>query len=91
MPGQIGIVGCSAEGAGLCYRTVRIEGERWFAPDGHPEVSMHTQRYAEYERLLQINAWPAIAELMLDSARKLANSGASFLICPITRSTKPCR
>lgn len=43
---------------------------------------MHTQRYAKYERMLEINDWPAIAELMLDSARKLANSGASFLICP---------
>ena len=82
MAGHIGIVVCSAEGAALCYRTICIEGERRFAPDGHPEVSMHTQRYAKYDRMLERDDWPAIAELMLDSARKLAKSGASFLICP---------
>lgn len=82
MPGHIGIVVCSAEGAALCYRTICIEGERWFAPDGHPEVSMHAQRYAKYSRMLEKNDWPGVAKLMLDSARKLANIGATFLICP---------
>src|SRR4029077_7399793 len=31
---------------------------------------------------IERNDWPGVAELMLDSARKLAAAGADFLICP---------
>src|SRR4029077_12023897 len=31
---------------------------------------------------IEHNDWPGVAELMLDSARKLAAAGADFLICP---------
>jgi aspartate racemase len=81
-PQHIGIVACSAEGAALCYRTICVEGQRDFGAAGHPEVSMHTQRYAQYERLLEAADWQGIADLMLDSVVKLARAGADFVICP---------
>ena len=82
MPQHIGIVGCSAEGAALCYRTICIEGAQLLGPLAHPEVSLHTHSFADYMRCISRGDWPAVCELMLSSARKLAAAGAEFLICP---------
>src|SRR2546423_6773871 len=82
MPRHIGIVGCSAEGAALCYRTICIEGAQRLGPHAHPEVSMHTHSLAHYVRCIERDDWPGVAALMLDSARKLAAAGADFLVCP---------
>jgi aspartate racemase len=79
---HIGIVGCSGEGAALCYRTICIEGAQRLGPHGHPEVSMHTHSLAQYETYLERGDWPGVGELMLSSAGKLASAGADFLICP---------
>lgn len=82
MPRHIGIVGCSAEGAALCYRTICAEGAQLFGTHAHPEVSMHTPSLAEYTTRLERGHWRGVADLMLASARKLAAIGADFLICP---------
>jgi aspartate racemase len=82
MPQHIGIVGCSAEGAALCYRTICVEGAQLLGPHAHPEVSMHTPSLADYMTCIYRNDWPAVGELMLASANKLAGAGADFLICP---------
>jgi aspartate racemase len=82
MPQHIGIVGCSAEGAALCYRTICVEGAELLGPHAHPEVSMHTPSLAEYVDLIHRRDWQGVGELMLCSANKLAEIGADFLICP---------
>lgn len=82
MPLHIGIVGCSAEGAALCYRTICSEGAGLLGPHAHPEVSMHTPSLADYVSCLGRGDLEGVGELMLTSARKLASAGADFLICP---------
>jgi len=82
MPLHIGIVGCSAEGAALCYRTLCHDGALLLGPHAHPQVSMHTPSFAAYVASLERDDLAGIAELMLDSARRLAAAGADFLICP---------
>jgi aspartate racemase len=79
---HIGIVGCSAEGAALCYRTICAEGAALLGAHAHPEVSMHTPSLAEYVACIDRDDWRAVGELMLVSANKLAAIGANFLICP---------
>jgi len=79
---HIGIVGCSAEGAALCYRTVCVQAEAMMGRHDHPEVSMHTHALAEYMKFIYADNWGGVAELMLSSAEKLAKCGADFLICP---------
>ena len=79
---HIGIVACSAEGAALCYRTICIEGGQRLGAHAHPEISMHTPSLADYMACIDKDDWPGVGELMLASARKLAASGADFLICP---------
>ena len=82
MPRRVGIVGCSAEGAALCYRTICVEGSQWMGPHAHPEVMLHTHSLAAYMESIYRGDWERVAELMLDSAHKLAGCGADFLICP---------
>ena len=82
MPGHIGIVACSAEGAALCYRTICIEGASLLGAHAHPEVSLHSHSFAQYVKCLDRDDWQGVGELMLDSANKLAQSGADFIICP---------
>ena len=83
MAGHIGIVACSAEGAALCYRTICVEGPALLGKaHAHPEVSMHTPSLAEYMERIYRGDWPAVGELMLQSADKLEKAGADFLICP---------
>ena len=82
MADHIGIVACSAEGAALCYRTICVEGARYFGEHAHPEVSVHTHSLADYMNCIYRGDWHGVSELMLASAHKLASIGADFLICP---------
>ena len=82
MPAHIGIVGGSAEGAALCYRTICLEGAALLRTHAHPEVSLHTHSLAEYMACVGRGDWAGVGELLLASGRKLAAIGAAFLICP---------
>jgi aspartate racemase len=82
MTQHIGIVGCSAEGAALCYRTICVDGAQHLGAHAHPEVSMHTHSLADYMACIYRGDWAAVGELMLASADKLAQGGADFVICP---------
>lgn len=82
MPKHIGIIACSAEGAALCYRTICAEGAALLGPHAHPEISLHSLSLADYVACLDRNDWTGVGELMLQSANKLAQIGADFLICP---------
>jgi aspartate racemase len=82
MSQHVGIVGCSAEGAALCYRTLCVEGAARLGAHDHPEVSLHTLPLAAYMECIRGGDWNGVAELMLYSARKLAAIGADFLVCP---------
>lgn len=82
MTRHIGIVGCSAEGAALCYRTICEEGAHALGTYEHPEVTLHTPPLARYVACLNAGDLAGVAELMLASAHKLAAAGADFLICP---------
>jgi aspartate racemase len=82
MAQHIGIVGCSAEGAALCYRTICTEAPSLLGEHAHPEVSLHTHSLADYVACLDRGDLQGVGALMLSSARKLAAAGADFLICP---------
>ena len=82
MTRHIGIVGVSAEGAALCYRTVCAEGPALLGRHAHPEVTMHTYPLAAYMRHVEVGRWDEVAAMMLSSAERLQKAGADFLICP---------
>ena len=79
---HIGIVGCSAEGAALCYTTLCTEAPTLMGPHAHPEVSVHTHSLADYVTCLEAGDLDGVAALMYSSANKLIGMGADLLICP---------
>src|SRR5215469_940919 len=79
---HIGIVGVSAEGAALCYRTICMEGATLLGPHDHPQVTMHTYSLADYMRHVDANRWHEAGKLLLASANILVRAGAELLICP---------
>jgi aspartate racemase len=79
---HIGIVAGSAEGAALCYRTICLEAPAVMGEHNHPEVTLNSVPMAEHMRHIRANDWEALAEIMADSARKVARAGADFAICP---------
>ncbi len=79
---HIGILGVSAEGAALCYRTICVEAGRRLGGEHHPQVTMHTNDLGEIFGLSERGDWEKIGDWLLDSAEKLARVGAEFLVCP---------
>jgi aspartate racemase len=84
MTKHIGIVGCSSEGAALCYRTICLEAESMMGRYAHPQVTLDSIALAEYMKHIDAgDGWEKpVAELMLQSAEALKRAGADFLICP---------
>jgi len=82
MTRRIGIVGCSAEGAALCYRTIASEGAAILGDHDHPRVTLDSIPMARHMAPIRADDWAAVGELMLASAETLARAGADFLICP---------
>jgi aspartate racemase len=79
---HIGIVAGSAEGAALCYRTICMEAPAVMGEHNHPEITMNSVPMAEHMRHIRANDWQALAEALLASARKVAQAGADFAVCP---------
>jgi aspartate racemase len=79
---HIGIVAVSTEGAALCYRTIVLEGAALLGPHAHPEISLHNFSLSAYQRLIDLDDWVAVSEMLLESAKKLDRAGAELLICP---------
>jgi aspartate racemase len=48
----------------------------------HPEITMNSVPLAEHMRYIRANDWEGLAEALLASARKVAQAGADFAICP---------
>lgn len=82
MTKHVGIVGVSAEGAALCYRTFCVEAAALLGRHAHPEVSMHTFPLADFMRHIYVGDWGAVGELLLASVAKLQGTGVDLLICP---------
>jgi len=79
---HIGIVGCSSEGAALCYRTICTEAGSVLGKHAHPEVSMHTPNFKRYILCFEKDDWDGVGDLMAQSGEKLARVGADFLMSP---------
>lgn len=79
---HIGIVASSCEGAALCYRRICQTAAERMGPYRHPEISLHNLPLNEYVDAIHAGDWIRIGEMMLQSARKLAASGADFVITP---------
>jgi aspartate racemase len=79
---HIGIVAVSAPGAALCYETICVQASELMGKHHHPEITLHAVDFAEHVRCLEQDDWDGVGELILQSTKKLAATGATFAICP---------
>ncbi|MEP0200911.1 MAG: amino acid racemase [Halioglobus sp.] len=81
---HIGLVGNSAEGAALCYRTIIEEGLSELGGFNHPEVTLHTFSLQDYMQFLEGDRrdWEDAGNKLIESVEKLKRAGADFALCP---------
>ncbi|MEP1473049.1 MAG: amino acid racemase [Halieaceae bacterium] len=81
---HIGLVGNSAEGAALCYRTIIEEGLSELGGFNHPEVTLHTFSLQDYMQYLEGDRrdWEDAGNKLIESVEKLKRAGADFALCP---------
>src|SRR5262249_20178650 len=80
---HIGILGCSAEGAALCYRNICLEAESLMGKHARPEVTLHTIALADYPQHLSGDQdWRWVGGILLRSVAALQRAGADFVVCP---------
>lgn len=79
---HIGIVGVTAEGAALCFRTICIEAVKILGVNKHPEISLHMRSFHEILAAQEQRNWNKVAGYLLDSITKLREMGAAFAIIP---------
>lgn len=82
MTKHIGIVGVSPEGASLCYQQLFRHAAVNLEPHLHPTVSVHNAPLAQYVDAVRRDDWRQVANLMRDSADRLASIGAEFCFTP---------
>lgn len=82
MAKHIGIAAVSPEGSALCYREIFRYAARLIGPTGHPTVTIHNEPLERYVQAAMRDDWHAIGELLVRSARVLAQCGAEFCIVP---------
>lgn len=81
-PKLIGIIAVTAPGAALCYQTIVSESEKILGAKHHPSISLfHPPFYETYEAH-QRRDWKTVEKILLDSIKRLAASGADFVIMP---------
>jgi aspartate racemase len=66
----------------LCYRTICLEAPALLGEHNHPEITMNSVPLAEHMRYVRADDWEGLAGVLLESARKVAQAGADFAICP---------
>ncbi len=79
---HIGIVACSAEGAALCYAEICRQAIDVVGPHDHPRITMDSIPLARWLPAFDAGDHAGVGDVMLASARLLADAGADFAICP---------
>ena len=82
MAKHIGIVSVTYEGAALCYRTICAEAAAIMGEHQHPPITIHSRPLSDYMPFFSRLDWEGVAGLLLESAEKVARTGAEFAICP---------
>jgi aspartate racemase len=79
---HIGIVGVTAEGGALCYKTIVQESAGMLGEYHHPEISLNNQEFAQIVQAQRAEQWEVVTELLLLSLQKLHAIGADLAIIP---------
>lgn len=79
---HIGIVANTAEGAALCYTAIVSESLKRFKKNRHPEITLHSYSLDQIDPKEEAGDWDGVAQIVCSSIKKLALTGADFVIMP---------
>lgn len=79
---HIGILAHSFEGAGLCYRTMCLEGVRRLGPHHHPEITLTGVAMHYMMDAYESGDHRTVRDYFAADVKKLAAAGAEFFVCP---------
>jgi aspartate racemase len=79
---HLGILGHSAEGAALCFRTFCQEGFRQLGPNDHPDVTLDCIALARSMPAWDEGDHDSVLATLAESVQRLARAGADFFVCP---------
>ena len=79
---HIGIVGITAEGTALCYKTIVAQSARLVGQNIHPEISINNISFDQILALQKAKSWSGVAKLMCSSIQKLSSIGTEVAIIP---------
>lgn len=82
MSKHIGIAAVSPEGSAFCYRQIGRRASDIELPERRPLITLHNQPFSSYVEALLRADWPAIAQMLSETARVLAEAGADFCVLP---------
>jgi aspartate racemase len=78
MSRHLGIVGHSAEGAALCFRTFCLAS----GVDDHPDVTMDCISMARAMPSWEAGDHATVRQILATSIERVARAGAEFFVCP---------
>src|SRR6185503_20543277 len=79
---HIGILAHSADGSALCYLEMRREGARRLGAHEHPEITLSIRAMGRTLEDYARGDLAAVRAYMARSARRLADAGCDFFVCP---------
>jgi aspartate racemase len=79
---HIGIMAHSADGAALCFLEMVREASRRLGPHVHPEITLSILPMGPMLEMYQHNDLPAVRRYLSRTARRLADAGCDFFVCP---------
>lgn len=79
---HIGIVDITTVGACMCANEIVSRAAQVNAGGEHPEFTMHSTSFHEYDNLIKSKDWVGLGEKICRSIKKLHSAGAEFIIMP---------
>ena len=79
---HIGILAHSGDGAALCFLEIVRDAARRLGAHEHPEITMSILPMGPTLPLYERNDLSAVRAHLLRSARRLADAGCDFFVCP---------
>jgi aspartate racemase len=79
---HIGILAHSADGAALCFLEMVREASRRLGPHRHPEITLSILPMGPTLESYQRNDLAAVRAYLVKTARRLADAGCDFFVCP---------
>jgi aspartate racemase len=79
---HIGILAHSADGAALCFLEMVREACRRLGPHQHPEITLSMLPMGPSLEHYEANDLPAVRAYLARTARRLADAGCDFFVCP---------